>query len=127
VNEIGLWRVCWESSLNGETGSGALLPHAQAVSWRDTMTALDPYGFYWVEKVNKTEIISLDKLPDALRDLRIGANMTQLDAAAATGFSNTAISMWEKGKREPSWAVLQRLAKCYGCVIEFKITSGGDV
>jgi len=121
VDTICVWRACWQS--NNETGSGALLPHDQAIAWRDTMATLDPYGFYWIEKVNKTEMIALDKLPDALRELRIGARMTQVEAAAAAGFSNTAISMWEKGKREPSWASLQRLAKCYGCVIEFKITS----
>ena len=38
---------------------------------------------------------------DALKDLRTSRNMTQAELAQAVEISQTAISLYERGKREP--------------------------
>lgn len=48
-----------------------------------------------------------------LRELRLQDNQTQEEAAAAIGVSRSAFSMWEQGKREPSFVQLEKIADYY--------------
>ena len=43
---------------------------------------------------------------DALKDLRTSRNMTQAELAQAVEISQTAISLYERGKREPDMQLL---------------------
>lgn len=50
---------------------------------------------------------------DALRDLRRSHNMTQKDLAQAVGISQNAISMYEKGEREPDMKLLSAFGELF--------------
>lgn len=53
-----------------------------------------------------------------LRELREGAGMSQVDAAAATGTEVRSIRRWENAGDAPSGPVLLRLLSAYGVAIE---------
>lgn len=48
-----------------------------------------------------------------LKILRVMANMTQAEAAAAVGVTQAALSDWENGKYKPSPAAITKLAETY--------------
>ena len=50
---------------------------------------------------------------DALKDLRTSRNMTQSELAQAVEISQTAISLYERGKREPDMQLLAQLAELF--------------
>ena len=50
------------------------------------------------------------KFKDRLRELRTSRGLTQDDFAKATGLTRSAISMYESGKREPNFEVLEMIA-----------------
>ncbi len=47
---------------------------------------------------------------DKIRELRLARNLTQLDVAKGTGLSPSAIGMYEQGRRNPSYEVLENFA-----------------
>jgi transcriptional regulator with XRE-family HTH domain len=50
----------------------------------------------------------------ALASYRHRAGLTQQEAAAASGHSQTALSLWESGRRTPTIESLTRLATALG-------------
>lgn len=62
--------------------------------------------------------------PQALREARLQANLTQHDAARRVGVAGgERISRWELGTSEPRPAVLRRLADVYGVSVDDLLTS----
>ena len=53
-----------------------------------------------------------------LRFHRHRAGLSQTQVAAATGWSLSAISMYEQGNRQAGYAKLLRLAELYGCTVD---------
>ena len=51
---------------------------------------------------------------DRLKELRTGANLSQMDLSLKTGISQSAIAKWELGKTEPSASAIITLAKFFG-------------
>lgn len=49
-----------------------------------------------------------------LRDARIGAALTQAELAARAGTSQATLSAYERGRKEPSLATLDRLLRATG-------------
>jgi transcriptional regulator with XRE-family HTH domain len=75
-----------------------------------------------------------DDFPDRVR-LEVGlqlrfhrhrAGLSQTQVAAATGWSLSAISMYEQGNRQAGYAKLLRLAELYGCTVDDFFTDGRD-
>jgi transcriptional regulator with XRE-family HTH domain len=61
-----------------------------------------------------------------LRFHRHRAGLSQTQVAAATGWSLSAISMYEQGNRQAGYAKLRRLAELYGCTVDDFFTDGHD-
>jgi transcriptional regulator with XRE-family HTH domain len=61
-----------------------------------------------------------------LRFHRHRAGLSQTQVAAATGWSLSAISMYEQGNRQAGYAKLRRLAALYGCTVDDFFTEGHD-
>jgi transcriptional regulator with XRE-family HTH domain len=61
-----------------------------------------------------------------LRFHRHRAGLSQTQVAAATGWSLSAISMYEQGHRQAGYAKLRRLAELYGCTVDDFFTDGHD-
>ena len=61
-----------------------------------------------------------------LRFHRHRAGLSQTQVAAATGWSLSAISMYEQGNRQAGYAKLRRLAELYGCTVDDFFTDGPD-
>ncbi len=61
-----------------------------------------------------------------LRFHRHRAGLSQTQVAAATGWSLSAISMYEQGNRQAGYAKLRRLAELYGCTVDGFFTDGPD-
>jgi transcriptional regulator with XRE-family HTH domain len=53
-------------------------------------------------------------LSRALLDLRVGAKLTQDEAAEKTGFSRSSITNWETGVHVPQVRVVRKLEQVYG-------------
>lgn len=51
---------------------------------------------------------------DRLKELRIAANLSQMDLSLKTGISQSAIAKWELGKTEPSASAIITLTKFFG-------------
>jgi transcriptional regulator with XRE-family HTH domain len=75
-----------------------------------------------------------DDAPDRVR-LEVGlqmrfhrhrAGLSQTQVAAATGWSLSAISMYEQGNRQAGYAKLRRLAELYGCSVDDFLADGHD-
>lgn len=56
---------------------------------------------------------------DNLRYLRKTKQMTQLDLANALGLSFSAISMYERGEREPAFEVMETIADYFNVTMDF--------
>ena len=61
-----------------------------------------------------------------LRFHRHRAGLSQTQVAAATGWSLSAISMYEQGNRQAGYAKLRRLAELYGCTFHDFFTGARD-
>ena len=61
-----------------------------------------------------------------LRFHRHRAGLSQTQVAAATGWSLSAISMYEQGNRQAGYAKLRRLAELYGCTVDDFFSEGHD-
>jgi transcriptional regulator with XRE-family HTH domain len=61
-----------------------------------------------------------------LRFHRHRAGLSQTQVAAATGWSLSAISMYEQGNRQAGYAKLLRLAELYGCTVEDFFSDGSE-
>jgi transcriptional regulator with XRE-family HTH domain len=61
-----------------------------------------------------------------LRFHRHRAGLSQTQVAAATGWSLSAISMYEQGNRQAGYAKLRRLAELYGCTVDDFFSDGHD-
>jgi transcriptional regulator with XRE-family HTH domain len=61
-----------------------------------------------------------------LRFHRHRAGLSQTQVAAATGWSLSAISMYEQGNRQAGYAKLRRLAELYGCTVDDFFAAGPD-
>ncbi|MDP9737224.1 MULTISPECIES: helix-turn-helix domain-containing protein [unclassified Curtobacterium] len=48
---------------------------------------------------------------EIIRDARLRAGLTQVQLAARAGVTQSAVSTYENGRREPSLAMLQRLVR----------------
>lgn len=59
-----------------------------------------------------------DDFATRLRLLRLAAGLTQEQLAAAAGLSTAAVCQWEQGRREPSLAALQALARALGASLD---------
>lgn len=53
-----------------------------------------------------------------LKDARLFSGKTQEEAAAELGVTIGAISQWEHGLSRPRWAMVKKVAKCYGVSVE---------
>ena len=51
---------------------------------------------------------------ETLQQLRKDRGLTQQQLADAAGLSQTAVSQWEAGVREPSWSAVRALAAALG-------------
>lgn len=59
------------------------------------------------------------KFMDRVKELRAEYRLTLRDVAKATGLSHSAISAYEKGKREPGFESLEALADVFNCDIDY--------
>lgn len=57
-----------------------------------------------------------------LKKLRVESGFTQLEAARLLGFSNTALSQYESGKRTPGMNVLSALADVYHVPVSYLLS-----
>lgn len=48
-----------------------------------------------------------------LRNLRISRDMTQIELAEGLGTSQSSITSWESGRREPDFATIRRIAEYF--------------
>ncbi len=53
-----------------------------------------------------------------LRELRVGAGLTQDQLAEKAGVKRDAVARWERGTREPSWSNVVALADALGVSTE---------
>ncbi len=56
---------------------------------------------------------------DRLRSLRQAAGLSQLALAEALGVSNSSINMYERGQREPSFALCDRIAQFFDTELDY--------
>lgn len=49
-----------------------------------------------------------------LRNLRISRGLTQMEVAEGLGTSQSSITSWESGRREPDFATIRKLADYFG-------------
>lgn len=61
-----------------------------------------------------------------LKKLRIEKQLTQSELASKVGFSKSAISMYENGKREPDFEVLEIFADFFNVNLMYLIGSESD-
>ncbi len=63
----------------------------------------------------------MNKFAERLKDLRLERKLSQGGLAKATGFSQVAICLWEKGERVPSIDAIVVLVKFFGVTSDFLI------
>lgn len=63
---------------------------------------------------------------DTLAALRRQRGMTQAELAAQLGISKSAVSMYERGNREPELDLLQRMADLFGVSVSSLLGRGED-
>lgn len=61
-----------------------------------------------------------------LKQLRLQAGLTQMEAAKRLGISNTALSQYESGKRTPGMSALSSLAGVYHVPLSYLLNGEGD-
>ena len=60
---------------------------------------------------------------DVLKDLRTSRKLTQAELAQAVGISQTAISLYERGEREPDMQLLSRFAQLFSVDMNFLLST----
>ena len=60
---------------------------------------------------------------DLIREARLRARLTQLELAARSGTTQSAISRWERGRSEPGVDTLRRLVEACGQRLEIDLGS----
>lgn len=60
-----------------------------------------------------------------IRELRIKAELTQIELASKLGLEQASISQWETGKTMPTAALLPKIAGILGCNID-NLFEGGE-
>ncbi len=55
---------------------------------------------------------------EKIKELRIKSGLTQADVSKQLGVGESAISMWESGKRQPSAKRLRRIANLYEVTVD---------
>jgi transcriptional regulator with XRE-family HTH domain len=58
--------------------------------------------------------------------MRLSANLTQEEAAAALSIKRSTVSMWETGESLPRASLLPRIAALYGCTVDELLADAGD-
>ena len=61
----------------------------------------------------------MDVFAIKLRELRIGAGITQKQLAIAIGTTDDSIYSWEKGRSQPSFDMLRALCRYFGVSADF--------
>lgn len=80
----------------------------QFVDYRPLFYRLHGLKFEFMLKIEKQELLNLG---NKLRDLRQNKALSQERFAELTGLDRTYISGLERGKRNPSFLIIQRLCK----------------
>lgn len=62
--------------------------------------------------------MSFKDFPERLRTMRMARNMTQTELGKRIGVSASAIGMYEQGRREPSFEILEALADVFNVPID---------
>jgi len=63
---------------------------------------------------------------ERLKGLRLERALTQTQLAEATGMSQSGIAGYEKGDRMPDLDCVIKLAKFFGCTIDYLVGIEGD-
>lgn len=63
---------------------------------------------------------------DRIKELRKERNMTQVDLAKALGVSTGTVAMWETGKRNPSFDMLNTLSDLFDKRIDYILGTSDD-
>ena len=67
------------------------------------------------------------KFSDNLRNIRITRCMTQMELAEALHTSQSAITSWENGRREPDFKTIERIATYFNVPISALLPSSDDL
>ena len=62
--------------------------------------------------------MSFKHFPERLRTMRMARNLTQGDLGKRIGVSASAVGMYEQGRREPSFEILEALADVFNVPID---------
>ena len=62
--------------------------------------------------------MSFKDFPERLRTMRMARNLTQGDLGKRIGVSASAVGMYEQGRREPSFEILEALADVFNVPID---------
>ena len=62
-----------------------------------------------------------------LRNLRISRGLTQIELAEGLGTSQSSITSWESGRREPDFATIRRLSDYFGVPMSSLLPSDDNV
>lgn len=61
-----------------------------------------------------------------IKKLREQIGMTQKQLAQAIGCSESAVSHWEKGKRDPDFETLLKMCDIFGCSVDYLLNNEGE-
>ena len=67
------------------------------------------------------------KFSDNLRNLRLSRHMTQMELARGVRTSQSSITAWENGTREPDFKTIQRLAEYFNVAFTSLLPSDDNV
>lgn len=62
------------------------------------------------------------EFPEKLRSLRLQRGMSQMQLAYALGSSQSAITAWELGKRDPDMRSIKKIASVFGVPVSYLIS-----
>lgn len=62
----------------------------------------------------------------SFKSARKNADLTQAAAAKELGVSDAAICLWERGKTMPRAAMLNQIARIYGCTVDDLLRKGDE-
>lgn len=72
------------------------------------------------------DLILRENVKDALVELRIEHELSQVDVAKISGKTRTAVASWEQGLSLPDLATLYRLSKYYQKTMEYFFERKGE-
>ena len=73
------------------------------------------------------DLILRENVKDALVELRIEHELSQVDVAKISGKTRTAVASWEQGLSLPDLATLYRLSKYYQKTMEYFFEGKDDM